>query len=83
MAENGKKDKDRPINMAVLALGDGVLSAAVLIVLGVYGGQFLDHKFHTTPWFSASLPLLGCVLGLARLVIKAVNLDKDKVEDEI
>ena len=52
-------------------------------MLGVYAGQFLDQKLHTAPWFATILPMLGGGIGLARLVIKAINLDKDKPEEEL
>jgi F0F1-type ATP synthase assembly protein I len=82
MQEKEKKDKGPSVTEAMFAMGDGVLGAAILIVLGIYGGQFLDHKFNTGSWLTGVLPLVGGGLGLVRLVVKAINLDKDKVEDE-
>jgi len=59
---------------ALLTVGDSILGAAVLIILGTWAGGFLDQKLHTGPWLSISLALLGAGLGLARLVIKAIKL---------
>jgi F0F1-type ATP synthase assembly protein I len=76
MAEKQKKDKGVSINKAMLAVGDGVIGAAVLIIIGIYLGLYLDKKFMTSPWFTLGLLFLGGGIGLARLVMKAMNLDK-------
>ena len=60
---------------AFLAVSDGVLSAAMLLAAGVYGGAWLDTKLHTAPWLSVALSILGGGLGLARMVVKACELD--------
>jgi len=83
MVEKEKKDKVGSVSKAMLAVGDGVLVGAILIMLGVYSGQFLDQKLNTIPWFSTLLPLVGGGLGLARMVVNAINLDKDKAKDEL
>jgi len=76
MPEKQKKYKGVSINKALLAVGDGVLGAAILIVIGIYAGLYLDKKFMTSPWFTLGLLFLGGGLGLARLVMKAMSLDK-------
>jgi F0F1-type ATP synthase assembly protein I len=60
---------------ALLVVSDGVLGAGALIMLGVWGGNMLDDRLHTTPWISLGLSLLLGGLGLARLVAKANSLD--------
>ncbi|MBA3859396.1 MAG: hypothetical protein C0507_21030 [Cyanobacteria bacterium PR.3.49] len=55
--------------------GDAMLGAAVLVMLGVWGGGYLDDKLHTGPWCSLGLSVLGGVLGLWRMVKKATALD--------
>ncbi len=60
---------------AFVVVGDGVLGAGLLIMIGAWGGNLLDDRFHTTPWLSLSLSLLLGGLGLARLVAKANKLD--------
>jgi F0F1-type ATP synthase assembly protein I len=60
---------------ALMAVSDGVLGAAVLLAAGVYGGAWLDTKLHTAPWLSVGLSILGGGLGLARMVVKATELD--------
>ena len=54
-----------------MAAADAVIGAAVLTVLGAAAGYWLDRKLHTTPLFSLVLVMVGMVLGLARMVIKA------------
>jgi len=66
---------------AVAAASDAVLGAAVLTGLGAWGGLFLDEKLHASPWFAVTLGLLGAGLGLARMVKKALDAEKqDRVE---
>jgi len=60
---------------ALLVVSDGVLGAGVLIMVGVWGGNMLDDRFHTAPWISLVLSLGLGGLGLARLVSKANQLD--------
>jgi F0F1-type ATP synthase assembly protein I len=60
---------------AMLVVSDGVLGAGALIMLGVWGGNMLDDRFHTAPWISLGLSLFLGGLGLARLVSKANQLD--------
>jgi len=64
---------------AILAVTDGVLGAGALIMLGVWGGNMLDDRFHTAPWISLVLSLGLGGLGLARLVSKANQLDVGKL----
>lgn len=68
------------INKAMITVADGVLGAAVLIMIGVFAGHYLDQKLRITPWLSILLPLTGGGIGLSRLVIKAISLEKDKDE---
>lgn len=60
-------------NMFVVS--DLVLGAAVLVLLGMWAGNFADDKLHTAPWGSIGLSLLGAGLGLWRMVKKATSLD--------
>lgn len=55
--------------------GDAMLGAAVLVVLGVWAGNFLDEKLHSAPWCSLGLSILGGVLGIWRMIKKATSLD--------
>lgn len=66
----------RDLKRSMLVVGDAVLGAAVLVLLGVWGGGFLDQKLNTGPWCSIGLSMLGAGLGLARMVMKAMELDK-------
>jgi len=59
----------------MMVVGDGVLGAAVLVIIGVYAGNWLDDRFHTAPAISFVLSILGGGAGLARLVSKANSLD--------
>lgn len=75
-----KKEEPLSTNKAMLVVADGVIGAGVLLVLGVWLGQFLDHKFLTTPWLTIILCFLGGGAGLARLIIKAIALNKEEIE---
>lgn len=54
---------------------DGVMGAAILVVIGVFAGNWLDAKLHTAPWLSVGLSMAGGGLGLWRLCVKALALD--------
>lgn len=58
-----------------MSVADGVLGAAILVVVGVFAGNWLDERLHTAPWMSVGLAMLGGGLGLWRLCIKALALD--------
>ncbi len=60
----------------VAAASDAVIGAAVLTGLGAWGGLYLDEKLNASPWFAVSLGLLGGGLGLARMVKKALDAEK-------
>jgi F0F1-type ATP synthase assembly protein I len=64
------------LKQALFTVSDIVLGAAVLIALGVWVGNFLDEKLNTSPWFTISLSMIGGALGLTRMVIKAMSIDK-------
>jgi len=67
-------------NKAMLVVADGVIGAGVLLVFGILAGHFLDQKFSSTPWLTLILCFLGAGAGLARLIIKAINLNKETIE---
>jgi F0F1-type ATP synthase assembly protein I len=73
MADPEKTDIN--LKKAMLTVSDGVLGAAVLIVIGMWGGSFLDGKLHTSPWLSIALSIIGGMGGLARLVVKVIKLE--------
>lgn len=64
-----KKDRDKDIKkqgqggvLQALALTTTIgMELAISVVLGYYGGKFLDTKLATGPW----LMLAGVILGLA------------------
>lgn len=60
----------------VAAASDAVIGAAVLTGAGAWGGMYLDEKLNASPWFAVSLGLLGAGLGLARMVKKALDAEK-------
>ncbi|MBI4534439.1 MAG: AtpZ/AtpI family protein [Candidatus Melainabacteria bacterium] len=61
---------------AFATAGDAVLGAAILTGLGAWSGFWLDDKLHTSPWLAIFLALLGSGLGLARMVLKATELER-------
>ena len=72
-------DDGLAMRKALFTVSDAVLGAAVLLVIGVYGGDWLDKQLHTTPWLSVGLSIFGGGLGLARMVIKANSLDTKSI----
>lgn len=74
MSEN----KNDNLKEALFTVSDAVLGAAVLLMLGMYLGNWLDAQFHTAPTLSIVCALAGGALGLARMVSKAASLDKAK-----
>lgn len=69
------------LKQALFTVSDAILGAAILLVVGVYFGSWLDDKCKTAPLFSISLALIGGALGLARMVAKAAALDKPSKND--
>lgn len=65
------------LKQAMFQVSDGVIGAAVLIVIGLFAGQWLDKQFHTGPLWMVVLSLIGGGLGLARLVKKAMQIGAD------
>lgn len=57
-------------------LYDLIFGVFVLTFLATCFGNFLDKKFHTSPWLAILFGLVAIVFGLARLIIKANDLDK-------
>ena len=64
------------MGMSYGLIGDLIFGVFILTFLATCFGNFLDKRFHTTPWLAISLGLLAIILGLARLVIKANQLEK-------
>ena len=71
MAENKKS-----LIAQYAAAGDAVIAIAVLSGLGAWGGFWLDGKLHTTPWCAIVLSMAGMMLGLARMVLRALKDDQ-------
>lgn len=64
----------------MFAVSEAILGAGILIALGTWGGNWLDQKLHTAPWLSISLSIIGAGLGLARLIIKAQQINQPASE---
>ncbi len=75
-----KKEESISTNKAMLTVADGVIGAGILLVMGIWLGHYLDQKFASTPWLTIILCFVGGGTGLARLVIKAINLNKDEID---
>ncbi|HEY9683872.1 MAG TPA: hypothetical protein V6C86_19980 [Oculatellaceae cyanobacterium] len=69
-------DNKNEIAGALASAGESVLAIAVLAGLGVWGGSKLDDMMHCAPLLTIGLALLGVVLGLARMVVKAKEAEK-------
>ena len=66
------------LKQAMFAAGDAVIGAAVLVGLGVWIGNMLDSKLHTSPWCVVALSLIGAAAGLWRMVRKAMQMGKQE-----
>ena len=64
--KQGHKKRDQGGALQALAL-TGTIGAefAAAVVLGYYGGQYIDKKFATGPWFMLAGVLLGILAGTA------------------
>ena len=40
----------------------------VLVVAGMFGGQWFDRRFHSAPWGVMGFVFLGAVLGFVAMV---------------
>jgi F0F1-type ATP synthase assembly protein I len=69
-------DKTNTVAGALASSGESVLATAALVGLGVWGGAKLDEWLHCAPWLTIGLALLGVGLGLARMVMKAMDTEK-------
>ena len=66
--ERDKEKKKKPPNSALQALAVTTTIGAELsitVLLGYYGGKYLDGKFASGPWFL----LAGVLVGLAVAVV--------------
>jgi F0F1-type ATP synthase assembly protein I len=68
--------KDDEVWRSLAGAGESVLAIGVLAGVGAWGGCLLDQRFHCTPWCAIVLSLLGLSLGLARMVMKALQSEK-------
>jgi ATP synthase protein I len=50
----------------------------VAVVLGLFGGRWLDHRWHTEPW----LTLVGVVIGVASGFRELYRLSKKALREE-
>ena len=81
-AQQAGSSSESELKRSLMMVGDVVLGAAVLVYLGVLGGNWLDEKLHSQPWCSIGLSLLGACLGLARMVWKATRLETENKQKE-
>ncbi|MDD4767108.1 MAG: AtpZ/AtpI family protein [Desulfotomaculaceae bacterium] len=62
-----KKKKRQPPNSALQALAVTTtigVEMAVSVLLGYYGGRYLDGRFATGPWFLLAGVLVGLAVGV-------------------
>ena len=50
----------------------------VAVCLGLFGGRWLDHRWHTEPW----LTLLGVLIGVASGFRELYRLSKKALREE-
>ena len=58
-------------------LYDLIFGVFVLTALAATFGNYLDKKFHTSPFLAITLGIAAIIFGLARLVIKSRNIYKN------
>jgi F0F1-type ATP synthase assembly protein I len=80
--EDENKEKERVRN--ILTLGKAVALAstisfqiAVPILLGVFGGRYLDERFGTQPWFLIAGLFLGLAAGVTGMIRTVQSFFKD------
>ncbi len=73
--EPEKTKETKEFSQSMFVVGDSVIGAGILVFIGVWAGNFADDKFHTAPWGSIILSLVGGCLGLWRMVKKAMAID--------
>jgi F0F1-type ATP synthase assembly protein I len=73
--KNPKGSDIKELSKYLAAAGDAAVSLTVLILLGVYGGKWLDDHFHTAPWWTLGLSVTGMCLGLWRIIAKTLKMD--------
>ncbi len=59
-------------------LYDLIFGVFILTALAATLGNFLDKKFHTTPFLAITLGILAVIFGLVRLVIKSNEIYKEE-----
>jgi ATP synthase protein I len=64
-------NKDNPWRAVVLVHGVGIQVVAAILI-GWFGGRFLDRHFHTSPWFT----VLGVLIGTFGGIFSAVKMVK-------
>ncbi|MCL6639519.1 MAG: AtpZ/AtpI family protein [Firmicutes bacterium] len=62
--DNKKKDRGGALQALALTTTIGA-ELAVTVVLGFYGGQYLDREFAAAPWFTLAGVLAGLLAGTA------------------
>jgi F0F1-type ATP synthase assembly protein I len=65
--KNDKEIKRKPPNSALQALAVTTTIGAELsitVLLGYYGGKYLDAKFASGPWFLLAGVLIGLAVGV-------------------
>lgn len=66
-----RSGKDNPWRAVALVHGVGIQVVAAILI-GLFGGRWLDRHFHTTPWFT----VLGLLIGTFGGIYSAVKLVK-------
>ena len=75
---NSKSTKKREkVNTFAKFSGIGI-QMAVLIVAGVFLGQYLDNKFQfETPWMTVLFSLIGVFIGLYLVLKEVMSIKED------
>lgn len=76
MSNDDKKNDRSELWSQLSAAGESVLMCAVLIGGGIWLGNLIDAKIHTTPWIALVLALGGLIGGMSYMVMKAMKTEK-------
>jgi len=65
---NFTKKEKRQILRAMGLMSQIGVTAVICVLIGVFGGRFLDDRLGTSPWFLIILSLLGAAAAIKAMI---------------